>query len=254
MKLKYTIAALGVTTMVANAAVVTTQADVSTFSHQFTGSEIYDGSSYQNGWTGGADTANYNLTTTGSILRIQTVGSQQGSTLNGTNSTNGTTIWNDINSGEFSLEMNVKVNATNAEGFRLMWAGNDTERYFVDITTTGVSYNLNGGGVATFALDTTDGFHTYRLVGDNEAAASTRFHLYVDNVEVTDPNGGVFSSGTNDSRLLSGDTTSGTFGDSYDIEYASIAYDTAAFAPVPEPSSAALLGLGGIALILRRKR
>lgn len=64
MKVKYTIAALAVTTIAVNAAVTATK-DASAFAQHHLGNEIWDGTAYANGWDGagasGGTTADYSL-------------------------------------------------------------------------------------------------------------------------------------------------------------------------------------------------
>lgn len=101
-----------------------------------------------------------------------------------------------------------------------------------------------------YLVDLTDGFHTIR--GAVEAGTNAT-SVWVDGTLVYD---GVVSNDFDAGELfLFGKWSSNNKGGEVDIDY--LRFDTTgAFAPeaVPEPTAAALLGLGGISLILRRHR
>lgn len=253
MKIKSTIGAMIATTVVANAASISLLPikNASDFSHVYTGDEIWNTTGgAQNGWTAGADTANFDLSNpTATTLRIDTNGTTQASSLTGTNANNGgVDTWQSVVNGEFTIETSIKINDA-PNGFRL-WLGSQGERVFVELYNDKLVTTNNGGGLKDVALTLNDGaFHTIRAAYDTD----NKVHVWVDGVAVSDTNGGVFNNGTNDNRLILGDSTSALDFDSYDVEIASIAFDGSASA-VPEPSSTALLGLGGLALILRRRK
>lgn len=253
MNVKYTLATIIATTLAANAANISLLPikDASDFSHVYTGNEIWnttDGA--QNGWVIGSETANFDLSNpTATTVRIDTTGSQHAKSLTGTAATDGgTDTWQSVVNGEFTIEATIKINDA-PNGFRL-WLGSQGERVFVDLYNDKLVTTNNTGGLKNVAMTLNDGaFHTFRAAYDTD----NKVHVWVDGIAVSDPNGGVFNSGTNDNRLILGDSTSGTDFDSYDVEIASIAFDGTPYA-IPEPSSAGLLCLGGLALILRRRK
>ncbi|MFD2157674.1 PEP-CTERM sorting domain-containing protein [Rubritalea tangerina] len=188
----------------------------------------------------------------GGVANLSTTGTSQ-STLQGENATapGATTAWSGtVTPNTFTFEISLKVNDL-TNGFKV-WAGTGDRIYMLDIYNDKITTTNSGGGLKDVAMTLNDGaFHTFRLVADNTNPGA---HVWVDGVHVGDEVGGVFNSGTNDGRFILGDTTSGTFGNDIDVDIAYISYDGGAFAPIPEPSTSALLGLGGIALIMRRRK
>ena len=238
MKLKYTIAALAATTLAANSAVTATK-DVAAFDTKFTGSQIHDGASYQNSWTGGADDAAYALTTSGTDLNITTTGSSHTDILTGTATGN----WSSIVGVSWTVELTATFNATpNAV---TLWMGSADDLVLIYVNPGSIT-DFNGDTLAT--LDMT-GTHTIRV-----ADTGSNYSLWVDGTElVTDDS---YTTGLNESRLLFGDFTSSAIGNDFDVTLHNVSYTAGAFAPVPvpEPSSTALLGLGALALLRRRRR
>ncbi|NWK54128.1 PEP-CTERM sorting domain-containing protein [Verrucomicrobiaceae bacterium N1E253] len=248
MKIKYTIAALAATTMVVNAASYTLLTKKEVLANVMLGSDVTSG----NGWTiNGSATITPTAGVAGSI-HLTTTGTSH-STLVGTTATapGAAVDWDStVSPNTFTLEVSMRVNDL-TDGFKF-WAGTGDRIYMLDIYNDKVTTTNSGGGLKDVAMTLNDGeFHTFRLVADNTNPGA---HVWVDGVHIGDEVGGVFNSGTNDSRFILGDTTSGSFGDDIDVDIAYISYDAGAFAPVPEPSSAALVGLGGLALILRRRK
>ncbi len=242
MKLTHTLAALAATTLAANAAIIVTK-DASAFAQNYDGNEIYDGTSYVNGWAAaGGLTAE---STTGSVLTI----------------TDGTNGWVEHNTGDpilglgasdgWTLEVTLGLDGT--DGLALWQDGsNGANGALIYVGANGIGTGGDGSETnQSISAVSNVGIHTFRLAFDT---ATSTINIWRDGALVTDiaatsnPGGGP--------RLIIGDCCSGTGGVTFDtIDIHNISYDTTGgFAPVPEPSSTALLGLGGLALILRRRK
>ncbi|WP_435893858.1 PEP-CTERM sorting domain-containing protein [Oceaniferula spumae] len=241
--MKYTIAALAVTTLTAQA-VITVTKDSADFAQNYDGNEIYDGTSYVNGWAAaGGITAQ---STSGSVLTL----------------TDGTNGWVEHNTGDpivslgatsgWTLEVTLGMDGT--DGIALWQDGsNGANGALIYVGANGIG--TNGNGTSTnqdISAVSNIGVHTFRLAYDTSSAT---INIWRDGVFVTDT--AVTTNPGGGPRLIIGDCCSnastGVLFDTIDIH--NISYDiTGGFAPVPEPSSAALLGLGGIALILRRRK
>jgi hypothetical protein len=239
---------------VTQAGELTATKDVADFSHVFTGTEIHDGTSYQNGWAQFSTGTSVTLTDLGGgILNHTAVG--RGEMFNGSASTNGTSTWaDDVNAGgdlatpglcAYTIEMKIRVNAL-PNGYRI-WGGFGDGRDFFDIYSDGVIITQPGGGFLTVPMTLNDGeFHTFRLVNDGNLSSDTftLAHFFVDGVALSEPVGNPLTSGTNDARLLFGDSTSQVFGDDANYDIAYFAYDqSGAYAPLssvpynPDPSN-----------------
>jgi sialate O-acetylesterase len=184
----------------------------------FDGSAIWDGG-LLNGWS--EDNASGTVKTLdGSVLRYNHSGSGAASVLKGTDAIlgGGSTTWDEINDGDWTFEITLKINDS-PNGF-LLWLGTDTSRIYVNLLNDRTTDYLSN--TFTVLHTNNDGaFHTFRISHDSAAA---KYHVWRDAVLLT-PVGGVgYDSTTGDSRLLFGDFTSGTFGDDFDVEIASVAF------------------------------
>jgi len=110
---------------------------------------------------------------------------------------------------------------------------------------------LTGGADYMVGTDFTSGFQTIRIAHDS---ADNAYYYWINgtllNADLSTPINGTNGSAF-DNNTFVGDY-SGSIAGEWQIDY--IRLDESAIAPVPEPSSAALLGLGGLALILRRRK
>ena len=249
-----------------NAGVLTSYKDASTFSHLFAGTDIHDGTSFQNGWDVFGSAVSTITDIGGGVINVAPI-NDNSIMINGSLSTNGTSTWADGvagttlnppsagNTADYTLEIKIRLNDV-ANGYRI-WGGMGDGRDWLDVYDDGVQITQPGGGFMAVLMTLNDGqFHTFRIVNDgnvsNDIYKTT--HFFVDGVALSDPDGNPWTSSSNDSRLLFGDSTGGTFGNlaDYDIEY--IAYDqSGAFAPIPEPATMILLGLGSLVAIRRKK-
>jgi hypothetical protein len=249
-----------------HAAVVTDIKDVADFSHVFLGTEIHDGTGYQNGWaefSPGDGTVFTDLG--GGVLGIAETG--RGVMLDGSLASNGSSTWVDnlvsplAPESAYTIEFKLKVNDL-PNGIRL-WSGMGDGRDFVDVFNDGVTITQPGGGFLTVPMTINDSAaHTFRLANDGNVGGEPYppaplmiAHVWVDGVRLTEAVGNPWTSSGDDARLLFGDYTSGTFGDDANYEIYYFAHDQGgAFAPIPEPGTLALCGLALVGLIAMRRR
>ncbi|MGJ8674248.1 PEP-CTERM sorting domain-containing protein [Rubritalea sp.] len=134
--------------------------------------------------------------------------------------------------------------------------GNDGEAItFSNLTFTNFQANGSGFTIADFS-DLTFSSFSIGAGGNNNDGANVTFGGSTTNQNLNSGNIGTgtfaltgFGSGSGDSLTLAVD--SGQSNNRWNVNGLEVSYTTAA---VPEPSSTALLGLGGLALILRRRK
>ncbi|NWK56800.1 PEP-CTERM sorting domain-containing protein [Verrucomicrobiaceae bacterium N1E253] len=163
----------------------------------------------------------------------------------------------------WTLEFGLNMLNTGTEGSRGVFGiapefgVNDTTggRLQLELERTGMHFQ---GGIDASTIFTPEamtasnlGFHTWRIAYDGTAE---ELFFYRDGVLMNAGGSGIAASTDlgNPSSTFFGDYSSGLSGD-FELDYM-VLDASGAFAPVPEPSSAALLGLGGLALILRRRK
>ena len=185
----------------------------------FQGNEIFNGTSYINGWTevtGAATTESL----VGSVLNRNHINGA-GEWLEGIGSSKdgGATTWNSDNNGDWTFEVEMKFQA-NPAGFAI-WLGTDTHRVIVEVY--GDRTQDNGNDVFSVPGNNLDGrFHKWRIV--NESGAS-RYHVWRDGERLTPVDGSGYDGTDSDSRIVLGDRTGGAFGNNYNVEIASVCYD-----------------------------
>lgn len=164
--------------------------------------------------------------------------------------------WNAA-AGDFTLEFTVHMadkGLTN-NAFAV-WAGNGSTGGSLLITEDAVQWGLFGSSPTTLYLtDTTSGELTFRLAytqGDAEAGIKAGYYLWLDGVLIGDALAGINNTEVIKDRLLLGAYTSAQV--SY-ADVSDISFETgAAWAPLlPEPASATLL-LGGLGVLVVRRR
>lgn len=242
MKTRSLLTGLVATTLVAGSAsaALTGPLDSSSFDHQANGNQIWDGTNYVGDWDGavasGGTTADYSLN--GTALAISQT------TNNGwIQQDNGASPWESI-TGSWTVEASMVVTSGDAG----IW-GALGQAGIITVNTSGVTTGI-GTGADLDSSDNSDGFHTFRLAYDSDVDL---YYVWRDGVLLTSTMGAAINLGN--TRLIVGDCCSsvGGSGSAYEIAY--VRYDgDGAYAPIPEPGSLALLGLGGLMIARRRRR
>lgn len=200
--------------------------DIANFEVTFDGSTIYDGTSYLNGWTE-VNGSYVTETLTGTVLnRTHTGGAA--TWLEGQNATiNGSEIWGGAAPNRVTFETSLRVN--DAPNGMVLWIGTGSNAAIIEIYNDRTrDYGNNGFNVAHTNND--GQFHTFRVACDNEGG---KYHVWRDGELLTPEEGVYFDSSSNDSRLIIGDYTGGTFGNNHNVDFAYITWDkTGAFPPV----------------------
>ena len=158
--------------------------------------------------------------------------------------------------GDMTIEVSVHVNSDGNGGagstgyfaFALQRPG-ESDSFRMTIDANEVNFD-SGGTNAIATADNTDGFHVFRIAntGDDYFVWRDGVLLNADENSPFAPTNGSFNTG---GAWFLGDF-SGSIGGNWEVDYIRVD-NGGAFAPVPEPSSLALLGLGGL-LIARRRR
>lgn len=185
----------------------------------FLGNQIWD-TSLLNGWSeyNGGGTSE-SLTST--ALNFDHSSSSAASSLNGTSSSldGGTTLWSSSNDGDWTFETTLTTHECSS-GFAL-WLGTGTNRIIVQIYDNRI---LDGSGSSILTnINNEDGqAHTYRIA---HISAAGRYHLWRDGELLSPESGYSYTSSVSDERLILGDSTSGAFGDNFNVTIESVSYD-----------------------------
>ena len=200
----------------------------SDFTHRFDGHEIWNGAAYTNGW---ADVGAITEFLTNEIFTAGNPGAG-GAWVEGTAASGdgGSTDWNQGNDGDWTIELRLKFDA-NPAGF-MMWMGTDADRIYVEVYADRTQNQ--GGGAFNVAHNNVDGlFHRFRIAHDR---AEQVYHVWRDGVPLTPEAGAPYDSTGNDSRLILGDFTSGSFGNGFDVDIDYVRFDHSGFyAPIEVP-------------------
>ena len=191
----------------------------------FEGNEIYNGANFINGWTEVSATTTTETLSGTDLNRHHINGS--GAWLEGTTSSDdgGSTTWDTSNHTSWTYEARLRFNA-NPNGFRL-WTGTDTNLLLVDIYGDRTRNDANTFNKAHNNLD--GQYHTWRIAHDLD---NSKYHVWRDGERLTPNDGVAYDSGSNDSRLIMGDSTGGSFADNYNVDIDYVCYDqTGAYLP-----------------------
>lgn len=156
-----------------------------------------------------------------------------------------------ITDGQVDSGLGVSSFSTTLGSFQSITTGNFNDEGLYFLTN---DYGKGG-------LDAQSGRTLYTLIGnESDVNSSDQFILYRHD-DVIDADGATASDDSNDMTLNDGSLLFGTVGGAKTIDATNLIADdnytvssSFAMTVVPEPSSTALLGLGGLALVLRRRR
>ena len=227
-------------------------ADSSTFDNQYDGNSIWDGAALQNGWGQNGGHTPAALSLSGSNLVFSPDEN------NGwIEHDNDATPW-ELGSGKWTVEVELKLNDNdpNVNDGITLWAERDNNRGVLWIQGNAVS-DIDGGEIAG-GFDNTDAFHTFRVAfdpTDDTASPSGTHHVWRDDILLSGSGVDINLAGGTASRLIVGDCCTGIGNpvDQYEIGYVRYQADMA-LAPIPEPNSLVLVGLGIIGFVSFRRR
>lgn len=199
--------------------------------YTFSGNQIWD-NGYLNSWSvvnGSGSSESLN----GANFLHDHAGETSATTLDGTNATIAGVIpaWNTLNEADWTLEARIKFIAIpNGFGF---WIGTGTDRIFIKVNEDGTRSDANRFSATHNNID--GEFHTFRITHDS---LNGLYHVWRDGILLTAAAGVAYDyADVTDERMLFGDTTSGSFGDGFTVEFESIAFDpTGAYPPVAPDS------------------
>ena len=159
----------------------------------------------------------------------------------------GNSLWRAqfLDAASWTIEARVNITGGGTEGSEGvfgMYAANNSGSFDFRIGTTFVRNDIGDENFVT-DMDNT-GWHTWRVVKEAEVG----FWFYRDGELL---NSEALAAGGNSNKTFAGDYSSTLSGD-WEMDYYALD-GTGAFAPVPEPITMALLGLGGLLGLRRRK-
>ncbi|MGB1260461.1 MAG: PEP-CTERM sorting domain-containing protein [Akkermansiaceae bacterium] len=243
MRITHTITALAVTTMACNAAV--TALDSNSFDNKYIGTDIYNGSTMVGEW-GQQDDAGLSLN--GSNLVMENVSANAWIQL-GSGSAWATAVDN-----SWTIEFSMRViDDSSPDSQTALWLDGGVgagQRQIILVGENDITQFT--GGASHGAGDNTTGFQTIRVAYDH---TDGNYYIYRNGVLSNSSPSTTHEGNETGTRLIIGDCCSSMGSAASDVEIEYVRFDgDGAFSPVPEPSSTALLGLGGLALILRRRK
>lgn len=185
----------------------------------FQGSEIHDGTQFINGWREYGTASSTVETLNGNILNVSHPdGASAGSDGKYASKDGGSTTWNSGNDEAWTFETRLRFHA-NPNGFRLR-LGTDDNNIYVDLYA---DRTQSEAGSFVSEHNNTDGsYHVWRVAHD---AALGTYHVWRDGERLTSPTGVEYDSSSGSGKLVLGDTTSGSFGNLYNVDIDYVCYD-----------------------------
>lgn len=191
---------------------------------KFEGDEIYNGSTWVNGWYE-ENVDHVSETLQGSELNRTQTGNGAAN-IRGDNATKGGTTWAAANHGDWTFETRMRIN--DAPNGMSIWLGTGSQRIVLEIYNDRTQdFGADGFNVAHVNND--GQFHTWRITHD---AAFGTYYVWRDELLLTPAPGIAYdlSGGGDDLRI--GDYTGGVLGNNQNIDIAYVAYDmTGQYAP-----------------------
>jgi hypothetical protein len=209
----------------------------STFTNQYNGNQIWDGTAFQNMWSqaGGATTAALSLNGTALVINNEASGLPDGN--NGwIQQDTGTSPW-ELGTGNWTIEISAKVNDTTAANDNfVLWTTLGGSRFLLRIAKDAVGYSEAGVNLVS-GINNADTYHTFRVAyeaNNPTGGPNGTFHVWRDNVPISDAGATRVAADTTD-RLIIGDccTSIGNPIDPFEIQY--VRYSMAgAFSPIAD--------------------
>ncbi|MEP4077291.1 PEP-CTERM sorting domain-containing protein [Haloferula sp.] len=149
--------------------------------------------------------------------------------------------------------LNVTVGAVNAGGNTVNWYSNFGDAESIQLVVSGITYTSGEADGTTVVFDGFQGIgRTNFTSGTGAGNAEIDYHVHtgpVGSTIITNTGGthDLTSAGSSTNVFLTAETGSGGIRlRDVDLQFSTVA--------IPEPSSAALLGLGALALLVRRRK
>lgn len=144
----------------------------------------------------------------------------------------------------WTVETRFKVTVNPTDHVYQLIVGDSSQEYGLWISDSQI-YDYGSGNA--YLCDFTDDFHTLRVAQEGNGGETK---VYVDDV---DTGLAVASTGGSNNWQWFGDGTGHIYDGTVLVDYFRMD-STGGYAPIPEPATMVLLGLGGIGVLIRRKR
>ncbi len=186
--------------------------DSEVFPHDYHGSGVWNGLEFVNGWSAtGALSAS--LDAQGRLRLINSGGGPAYLECSAAG-------WEGGSGVDWTVEVTLRFNA-NPNGFAI-WSGNGPGRGLANVRIYSDRTQSSSSSFVASQTNNTGSFHRFRIVHD---AANRRYHVFRDASRLTPVDGVDYDNTLVDARFIIGDTTSGSFGDLFDVTIESIRFE-----------------------------
>lgn len=204
--------------------------DSADFANRFSGSAIWNGTAWTNGWTEGGAGAESLVNV--DDFRFKASGSGEFISGEGEDGIGGLN-WSAGYGSNWTVEVRLLLySATNGVA---LWAGEGENKPVTVVTVYNDRTTSSAGRFIDYTPNNDGRYHTFRVA---YLADANIYHVWRDGVRLTASEGVAAdqSSNANGEWFFIGDYTSGTFGDNFDIAVDEVCYDlTGAYAPASVP-------------------